>query len=283
MNLVNNNNYGYGYPQPYGYAQAQVPQPKMTQLLTQEQMNILAKQGRSNELQIDENEFLAALCCHRKDNKSVLQATNDGRVYCPICGATFNMVDGLTEETVKDATEGILDVMQTTKAMYVDIGENVGKQFFQIMPLVKRIPALFRLASEDLARYESIGNMQTAQGASGYAVLNTMMSGMGGYPYGYPQQPMYGYQPPQQMAPQGYQPQMAQPGYAYAPQAPMNAAPMYNQGYAPQTAYAPQQDANPFVATGAPAQQPAPMTPPPQQPANAPAAPVVTKNESFGA
>ena len=230
MQLVNNN-YGYGY-QPYGYAQAQVPQPKMTQLLTQEEMNILAKQGKQNELQIDQNEFLAALCCHRKDNKSVLQATGDGKVYCPICGATFSMVDHLDEETVRDATEGILNVMQTTKAMYVDIGENVGKQFFQIMPLVKRIPALFRLASEDLARYDSIGNMQTAQGASGFATLGAMMNGVGGYPYGYQQMPGYGYpqQAPMQPA-YGYAPQQPmQPAYGYAPQqAPMQ-QPVYNQG-----------------------------------------------------
>ena len=41
--------------------------------LTKEEMEILARQGKQNELQIDEIEFLTALCCHRKDNKSVLQ------------------------------------------------------------------------------------------------------------------------------------------------------------------------------------------------------------------
>ena len=279
MNLVNNNNYGYGYGTPYGYAQAQVAQPKMTQLLSNEQMNILAKQGKQNELQIDETEFLAALCCHRKDGKSVLQATTEGKVYCPICKQTFNMVDGYTEAEVKSVTDTVIDIMQTTKAMYVDLGEQVGQQFFQFMPLVNRLPVLYRLASEDLARYDGIGSMQTAQNNSGYALLNGMtgaFGGYGGYPYGgYPQQPAYGYQQP---APQmGYpQQQPMQPAYGYPQQ-----APVYNQGYAPQAGYAPQ-DANPFVATGAPVQQqPAPMTP---QAAPAPAAaPVVTKNETFGA
>lgn len=272
--LVNNNNYGY-YGMPYGYAQQPVAQPKMTQPLTKEEMEILARQGKQNELQIDEIEFLTALCCHRKDNKSVLQQTADGKVYCPICKQTFNMMDDVTESDVRQLTDTVLDIMQTTKAMYVDMGEQVARQFFQYMPLVKRIPALYRLASEDLARYDGIGQMQPANGASGYALLNGMTgAGFGGY--GYPQ---YGYQQPMMQQPYGYAPQapqqpMQQP-YGYAPQ-----APVYNQGYAP----APQQnfanDPNPFVATGAPAQQqPAPMTPPP---AAAPA-PMVTKNETFTA
>lgn len=219
---------------------AQMSQPKMTQTLTPEQINRLRQSGGGFSLQIPENEMLAALCTHKNNGQFDMIRNQDGTVTCKICGQTFNLLKRDQAE-VKEATEVILDFLQSTKTMYLDIPEETARQYFQIIPLVNRLPALYKLAVDDFAKYNGNSDLYNQNANSGgFSALANLVSpamGMGmpvmggGMMPGYNGYPNMGYQQPQQMpmqpmqqAPVQQTPMGGNPfGYYGAP-----AAPMYN-------------------------------------------------------
>lgn len=245
------NNYGYTYA-------VGRPQARNTQPLTPEEIAKLRQDSEAFNMKVSQEDMLKAACTHKeKDGRSALISNGDGIYTCTICHATFKMCDMETKE-VEECVENIDNILQTLKTIYLDIPEDLARQYMQLLPLLHKLPTLWTYAMKNFSKYEGNGFVDVnpmSTGYSGFATLQNLMTNpYAGY--GYIQQPMPGYAP---QAPYGYQ----QPAPAPAYGAPMDPA------------------TNP-MAYGVPNGVPTPTAPAPgvmpgvAQPAPAPAAPAVT-------
>jgi hypothetical protein len=241
------NNMGYGFPQQQMMYNGIQPQamPKRNNVLTDEEIKKLQANRTQFTLSITEDEHLRAACNHRTADGTRDALTDDpldpNVKVCAICGQRFVPIDPTSpREEVQAATDAVVNILQTIKIMYQDFPAEAARQYFDIIPLIGKIPQLFEYAVKNLAKYENT-NGYGFQGASPSAMglLNNFMGmmGSGGYgfagaqpqyqqpqmqqqvypgnPFGYPgaSVPNYGYGQPQA----GYMPQSA--GFAYTPQA----------------------------------------------------------------
>ena len=242
----------YYAPSPYvGQGYAQVTQkPKNTNPLTKEQLAELRQNGGGLSLVPTREEVLQAICTHRDLNtgESRLVSNDDGSVTCTMCGSTFSTLE-VTQDQVKEATNVIIDILQNTKALYLDIPEDVCSNYFKIIPLVQKIPQLYKVASDNFKQYEGI-NPLSNEGSNNIFARYNMLTG--------PVMPQYGYGQPMQ-----YQPMYAQQPMVQQPMMDMNyQQPAYNPQMMQMVSEAPAAGTNPFY--GQVQQQPV------QQPAAAP-------------
>lgn len=227
--------YGYNYnPQMFNTMGYGVPQrPKGTNGLTMEQAQELQQSAGLNLMPTKE-EYLQAICTHRdlKSGQNVLVADETGsNLTCPICASQFEALN-MTEQDVKDAVKIVADILENTKMLYLDIPPEVCQEFMKILPMVKKIPALYKIAAANFRQYENavttaqngpsslIGQynyINSPMGPSGYSVPNPYPQQMNmNMNMGYPQQQMmYPQQPQQQAYMMPYQNEMVQPmGYS---------------------------------------------------------------------
>ena len=200
--MYNYNNSMMGMPMMNGgmvYNQ-NVATPLMTNPLTAEQRKELEKNARTTSCPpVTQTEYFQSICTHRDPSKGAftIQPDNDGNYYCTICHEKFSPVD-YTEEQVKAITEDFLNVLQTTKMNFVDMSDNSVMEFFKMIPLVKRIPALYNQALNVVNKYDN-GTMFNQQGNGNifamFSALTNPAYAMGAPAYNQMQQPMYGAQP----------------------------------------------------------------------------------------
>lgn len=243
---------GYGIntgAQVYG-AQRTIP---MTQPLTPAEIQQLKQKAPAFSLAVDPTELLASYCTHKEGNKIVVTQNASGELYCPICNATFS--PNWTTEQVQEAAKIMEDILQTIKLQYLNIPEGVAKQYFAILPLLRKAPKLYEISCNEFAKQEQGNPIYDQNSQRGFAMLNMLAN------------PMAMYNP----AMMGMQVQ-ADPNMVYAQQQPV-AMPMYAQQpmmYAqpqPMVTGAMPQGVNPFGGVGvdpSAAQQPA-MTAQPAQ------------------
>lgn len=233
FNNANNQGFG-GYP---GYVQpgmqyAQKPTAKMTQTLTPEQIKKLRGSGNTFDLHISQPEMWKAICTHKENGNIVLTENADGSWTCPICGATFTM--SYTDKgKVEEAVNIVVDILQTVKTLYLDIPEEMATQYFQIIPILNKLPALYEIAQNNFNMYDTSSTVNPGGSMYGFNALNAFtspafaMPGMMGAnpamnPY-YQQQPNYVPQPGMMYQqpvgnPFGYNAPVAQPQEAIAQQ-----------------------------------------------------------------
>lgn len=256
MNAFNNyaQNQGYQqgpFPNPANYNQpyqAAHPTYQMTDPLTDEQRAILKNQYEDAfDLKVSPQEVAYAVCAHKKNNQFDIVADDQGNAICRTCGAKFRP-DEVTEEYVQDATDRILNVLQTSKMLAVDLNVDVFRQYFAMIPYIQRIPKLYKAVQKSFNNYS--GNFNPAQQYYGGPNVNTMFNymmnpavpvGAGYYPqYGYAQpnqyaQPMTPFMNQQaQMVNPGQTPFYAQPNQYGQPQPMMQQPPMNQPQGAPQ-------------------------------------------------
>ena len=254
-----------GYYQNPAYNQQMIP--KVMNVLTADEIKQLQAQRSQFSLGLTEKEALQSACNHRAvdgmaDSLSFDQAT--GKAVCQICGYEFRPIEpDVSYETIKDASDRIVDILQTIKIMYTDIPGNAAREYFQIIPLIAKVPQLFEFAAKSYNKHEFDRMSYQNRNMGGIAMLQNLNSMFGA---------------PQMQAPQ-YNPYVAAPqqpvGYPTAAPVGGNpfgypgAAPQQNVGYQPQVqgyAYAPNQG------------QPAPTVAAPVAPATeAPAETTVTE------
>lgn len=250
MNPHNNpesTTYGFGY----GVAR---PQARNTQPLTPEQIQKLRTNSEAFDMKVTQEELWAAACTHKeKTGQSALRDNGDGTFTCSICHKTFKLAD-LAISDVEASVANIIDVLQTCKTVYLDAPDELIVQYFQMIPLLEKLPKLWNHAMRNFAQYDGYNPAmnQYPIGYNGFAAINQLMTNpyMGGVPAGYGQVPAgYG------VAPQA-------PVYVQQPAAPYGAMPVAP-GYNP-------------VAFGQPMNVPAPAAAPMPgvMPGMAPAAPV---------
>ena len=213
------------------------------QTLTAEEMESLKQTTEEFTLGITNREKLVAICMHRDLNgKSALApdpTTNE--VTCLICGEKFQVVDRCSEQDIQNAVDNLLDILQTTKTLYVDMPSDAARNFYTIIALIKKIPGLYKISTDNFSKHENAMNGAWTFN-SGYGMLNEYnalagsmfnpymnpMMGMGQPQMGMPQangavygQQMmpgnnpFGYGMPSTAPTPGYAPQMS--GYVYNP------------------------------------------------------------------
>lgn len=230
------------YQQPAGYQfngfGAPQAQPKVKNLLTAEEIKELMQTGTQFSLGLTQKEVLQSRCNHRSADgttDTLVFDPNTGIARCTICGYEFKPIDAETSiDSIKDSVSSIIDILQTIKILYTDIPADAAAEYFQIIPLIGKIPALFEFAAKCFNKHEfnawnyqnyNMGGMAMLQnlgnifgspvgfGAAQQPMMNPQQ------PVGYPQQPMmgnaFGYPGASQPMMGGYQP--ANPGFAYTP------------------------------------------------------------------
>ena len=268
----------YGAPNMNMYNQGVVygnqPPVKRANPLTREEISAM-RQKTPFSLAITNDEAMRGICFHVDENGNPATVTDaDGMTTCTVCGKTWNSNE-LSPEQVQAATNQILSVLQTIKLMYVNFPEQAAREFYQIIPLIEKVPQLYKIAADNFHTYEGYYGGQPnpfqlfgqIAGGNGFQYQQTQPP-MGGMYQAqqpvYPQQAMYQPQQPAYGAPYGQQINPFDPTYAAAPaQAPQQVA----GGYTPATpngyAYAPGQPAvGQPVAPAAAQAQPAATTKP---------------------
>ena len=184
--IYNNNIGGYA---PSGYTQQPTAPQKTTNVLTKEEIKALRKSVDTFSLGLTENEILRGICFHKDENgQETLKDNGDGTVTCTICGYTFDPLQNYTEEDLQRYVDNITDVLQTIKMLYIDMPAEAAREYFQIIPLINKIPKLFKIASDDFSRHENYNNYRF-NGAPNTINLYNMLSN-GTFNTGFaPQQP----------------------------------------------------------------------------------------------
>jgi hypothetical protein len=283
---MNNMYYGFGQPTFAGQT-VNVDTKTFCQTLTKEEMDSLRATTEEFTLGITKREELIAVCMHRDQNgKSTLQPDpTTGKVRCLICGEEFNLVDRCSEEDIQDAVNRLLDILQTTKTLYVDMPSDAARNFYKIIALIKKIVGLYKISADNFNKHENaMMNWGYNGGNSMLSDYNTIAFGgpmmMGGY--GMPQGNMYwnpaaAMNPNQQ--PMGQQPMYYNPNVVGAPMQQGN-NPFGTNG-TPQPAYQPTVNGYAYQPQQGQAQQPAPQQP--AQPVADNAKPEATVTSTFQA
>ena len=237
-NMYPNNMGGYA---PSGYVQQPIPVQKSKNVLTNEEIKSIRQNGDSFSLGLTADESLRGICFHKDENGvETLRDNGDGTVTCTICGHRFDPLQNCTQEDIQMYVDNITDVLQTIKLLYIDMPTEAAREYFQIIPLIQKIPKLFKIASDNFNRHENY-NGYRYNGAPNTINLYQMLSSgaispgfaqQGYMPNGYAQQPYQAYPQQGYGAPiqQPYQQMQANPfgGYGTAPMQPQG-------GYQPTT------------------------------------------------
>ncbi len=209
----------YPYPNNYGYTYGVArPQARNTQPLTPEQIAKLRQNSNAFDMKVEVEDLWRAACTHKEKNgQSTLISNEDGSFTCTICHETFNMCDS-DLDGIQDAVKTLIDMLQTSKSIYLDAPEELISQYYQIIPLLKKFPSLWDRAVKNFAMYENAGFTGVNPMGPAYSGFNAVQTLLGGYGYQtIPQQPVQGY---------GYQPMPQQQPNAFYGQPPMAGAPV---------------------------------------------------------
>jgi hypothetical protein len=193
----------------------------------------------------------------------MLVRDTDGTVRCEVCGYRFTPIDVSTSpDDVQDSVNLIIDILQTIKLLFIDMPASAQREYFQIIPLIEKVPKLFKLAVDNFSKHENYNAWGYRGQNMGTMNLFNMLSGAlnGGVPVGgnyYNAAPNYGafgtpmpntmgggMMPNQQMMPNGMgggmNPNFTMPNQQMMPAANMGGVPMPNPAYTMAGGYAPQ-------------------------------------------
>lgn len=264
----------------YQYAGFQgSPAQKFTNVLTPEQIQKLQQKGDQFSLTVTEEEFLRGVCNHRSadgTHDTLVYDSITGEARCTTCGYVFRPIEAdCSPATIQDNVDRIIDILQTIKLMYVDLPAEAAKEYFQIIPLIGKIPKLFEFAAKNMSKHELSMWQYNDKNMGAMKMFNNLQGLFNGGMYN-PQmaQPMgMGYQAAPMYNPQMAQPQMGM-GYQAAPMGNAFGYPGAQMGYqaaAQNYAYTP----DPSQAT-----QPVPVTVPTASAPEAKAAEDVTVTQN---
>ena len=253
---------------------------KVSNNLTPEEINFLRQDKEKFNLGISNRDHLIAICNHHTENgESALRNNIDGTAHCTICGEDFTLLDNLDDtENIAAGIKHFIDILQNIKYINNSIPKEASSEYFNIIPLMKKIPTLANISNKEVLRRAGSVLFQNGQGVNGVNMFNNLNAMFGGATFGGGFQ-----QPPQAPAPnnmmmgypnQAYQAPNGMPGqnafgYAGASQVPMQPVgqPVQNGGYQTNVngyAFTPNQPTAP-TATAVPPQTPAAPVAPAQQ------------------
>ena len=189
-NMYNNNYWGIqGYAANYGYAKPKLPNP--TNPLSKEDMALLKQKAPGFSLAISQVDALKAICTHRNETGESLQPNSDGTVTCTICGARFTPVNA-DMDTVEQIFKHVIDCLETMKIMYLDIPDDVAKQYFQMIPFLEKGPQLYKISLDHYSKYNnsSVISNNYNNGGNAFNLFSAIMNPGMAMGMGMPQQAM---------------------------------------------------------------------------------------------
>ncbi len=138
---------------------ASAPVLKVEPWLTPEQITALRKS--SFGLMITE-EYVRAQCNHVDSNGNFAAVpTADNEYRCTICDAKFSM-NPIDKHDIDKAVKIVADALELTKLAYGNCPDNA-KEFFTIIPLLKKIPSLYEIAMANLDKFDAANNFINSQ------------------------------------------------------------------------------------------------------------------------
>lgn len=173
-----------GYPPYYNYGvinQNNWHAPEMQGTLTPEQIaSLKGSQANLLDITIEPTDATRAICNHVHNNQSHTHTITDGehagKVYCDICGMVFDPSMYPTEQ-IEEWIDKLTDAMEVAK-MCGCLPNNIIAEYFQIIPLLKKFPHLYKYAANNMNK--SVANMDTAAGNSSYFnAYNTLFNSWG--------------------------------------------------------------------------------------------------------
>ena len=185
----------------FGYAtQPQAPL-QYTNPLTKEEEEFLKKNSPDFTLEATREELARAICTHRDPQKGTftISPNDDGTVTCTKCGARFNPVQRPKEE-IEELVNGVVDILQSAKMMYVDMNNDSVRSYFQMIPFLEKAPKLYEVGIDTFKKIAPNGAIQ--QNSFYGNPFATLSNAMGTPGFG---MPVYGSMPQQPMQPQYYQ------------------------------------------------------------------------------
>jgi hypothetical protein len=220
---------------------ANMRQPQWTNPLGAQRIKEKLESGSgAPKLAITAEEVEQALCTHRFNGQMMFYDINDGtgKVRCKICGEEFIPVDNADIKDVEEATQSLLNVLNTTKIAWLDVPDKVAQEYFQIIAIIKKVPKLYEIAMGNFSQYNNYQLPNMSGQVNGFNSLYQLLG---------PQMPMMQQQMQQPMNNYNYGMQYDQFGN------PINAVPpMNNYNYAAQQMQsAAPGGSNPFIAGGA--------------------------------
>ena len=268
--MFDQTNYGFSNPTMGGYnfqGMPQAPLQKFNNVLSEEEIKALMQKDKEFSLSITEDEYRRGICNHRNaegTGDTLMFDNNTGEARCAICGYKFRPIDSNTSlDQIKGSVAEIIDILQTIKLMYIDLPPAASREFFQVIPLLEKVPMLFDFAAKNMAKHETTSWAYSNRNMGAMNMFNNLANVFGGM-MNQPvyQQPMGNVYAQPGMAPgtpvynNGYMaPQVNAFGYPGA-----NPAMMGGMGYQPQTQNFQYNPAAP-VAPATPTVDPAPAAP----------------------
>lgn len=192
----------YGAPQMGGYQFQGQQVQKVMNVLTDAEIKELQQSTSQFSLGLTERESLQAACNHRsadgtQDTLVFDQATGIAR--CTICGYEFRPIEPeVSYDTIKEAADRIVDILQTIKIMYTELPGPAAREYFQIIPLIGKVPQLFEFAAKNFAKHEYNAwnyNNRNMGGAAMFQNLNNMFGASMNMGMQQPQYNAYAQQP----------------------------------------------------------------------------------------
>lgn len=247
--MINYQQQGLGGIPPYGYQPQAASPAKFTNTLTAEEIKSLRQNTEAFSLGLTNEERLRGICFHRDESgKETLRENADGTVTCTICGKTFVPVMDLNPESVEGAINNLVDILQTTKMLYLDMPEEAAREYYQIIPLIEKCGKLYEIASKNFIKHEQWQNYSFSGNPTTMNLYNMMAGGFafGGSQYGNPMMQQQQMAAPMGAGPMGSAPiangyvPMGSNGFGYT-QTPPQA------GYQPQVNGYAYQPSNPYV------------------------------------
>lgn len=214
--MFNNN---YSFPQGSGYqfmGGTQMP-TKINNFLSNEEIQKLIQKENQFSLQLTETEVLRGKCNHRSADglrDTIIEDPITGVSRCTICGYEFRPLDIQTSpEQIQESCDTILDILQTIKLIFVGMPPEAA-EYFQLIPLIEKLPKLFEYAVKDYAKHERVDQyMYNNRNMSTMNLFNMLCGTINQQPFN----------------PQPVDPNAApQQPYGFTAQAPMGAAPQFN-------------------------------------------------------
>ncbi|MBR6289474.1 MAG: hypothetical protein IKR19_09065 [Acholeplasmatales bacterium] len=171
-------------------------QPKVMNALTEDEIKFLQQDRSQFSLGLTQKEQLQGACTHRLPDGSSDSLTYDpitGVARCTICGYEFRPVDADTSiEDVTEAKDKVIDMLQTIKLLYTDLPSDAAREYFQIIPLLMKLPQLFEFAAKNFAKHElNAWQYQQYQNMNGINLLTNLGNILGAGQVNYGAQPMY--------------------------------------------------------------------------------------------
>lgn len=121
----------------------------MTQGLTQDELNELSK---ISILDIPRVEKLKAFCTHRTPVKpAILYDPIKHECICELCGTRFDPPDTITIEELYTITNKLISILELCKFQLTDLPMDDIKEYFEIIPKLKRLPELFEFSVNDFS------------------------------------------------------------------------------------------------------------------------------------